>query len=224
MPPLVTCRPRTAFLYFLQLREIVLPLDVFQCHLVDRASRVDKSIEDVVEEDPETLGLRLGNFLPGSVAQLTLSSQGQVPHDRVLAVLFHDFGALKDMRLPDMEQIIIECQLDYDPDPAFQAICEGLESEVGLSGVALHLETEPLGPELEWPGSEKFESFIGFDDPPQDEEDGAATHAIKNAFEDIGLGLGSSLPPSQGPSTSRSPYSLPTVEVAPLRFRRQVST
>ncbi|KAK8038684.1 hypothetical protein PG993_007095 [Apiospora rasikravindrae] len=143
----------------LQLRDLVLPLDVFQCDVSHAASRFGKSIGDLDEEDSETVDLRLGNLIPASVTQLTLLSRGRVPHDKILGVLFRDFGATRAARLPDMEQIILECQSSYSPDPAYRAKCESLVSEVGTSGVALHVETEPLWPALEWPGSETFECF-----------------------------------------------------------------
>ncbi|KAK7921624.1 hypothetical protein PG985_009646 [Apiospora marii] len=115
---------------FPRLRQLVLPLNSFHCHLSHAASRASKSVDDLTEEDAETLGLRLGDLVPVSVTELTLLSAGQVPHDKVLEVLFSGFTATKAARFRNLEHIILACQTDFDPDteptPAYRARCESL--------------------------------------------------------------------------------------------------
>ncbi|KAH7313933.1 hypothetical protein B0I35DRAFT_513503 [Stachybotrys elegans] len=94
---------------FTRLRQLVLPLEIFQCYMSDSASRIGRPFTDLTKDDAKALGLRLSDLIPASVTELTLLSPGKAEHAKALQVLFFDFGTLKATGLPALEEINLEC-------------------------------------------------------------------------------------------------------------------
>ena len=127
---------------FLSLRQLRFPLDIVMCNIAAAAGQVAtldrSSVGGSSHHKLDCDALFVGDLVPATISNLSLTSLGTDHHHKALNVMFRDFAAKKANTLPSLKQIHLSCL--ESADDAYKSCCTRLLAETQKTDVALYLD------------------------------------------------------------------------------------
>lgn len=136
------------------LRKLEFPVEIAVSNIAAAADRVAASNESMVgtstDHELDDRGPFIGDLVPPSVSQLTITSRPSNYDEVTLQLIFRNFAAKKDSQLPALDEIHL-----YGPgslDEAHMHRRLRMHVEIKRVGVALHLKEWPSTGFMIWDG------------------------------------------------------------------------
>lgn len=147
---------------FERLQKLELPLEIVACNITaatvcQTATTPQECLvigDDSTDEHHEVEDdkLFISDLVPASVSRLSLASNGTDGHAKALDVILRHLAAIKESRLPALEEIQLSCP--DSADDAYKEQCARLLGETEKMGVVMHLNHYPSSVSIRWDGEQ----------------------------------------------------------------------